>query len=116
MGGAVGTADSYNVNIAYNSISEAAATYLNINKAVLATTVTTSTATFPNGFATAPSPLPATSTTNFTFFVNGQLIEPAAVSSFTDNGNNTSTLVVNTTELGFSLSVTDEIVGIGKFA
>jgi len=116
-GGAVaGSADSYNVNVTYNGISEAAATYLNTNKTVLATTVTTSTATFPNGFATAPTPLPATSVTNFTFFVNGQLIEPAAISSFIDNGNNTSTLIVNTTELGFSLSSTDEVVGIGKFA
>ena len=116
MGGAVGTADSYNVNVTYNGISEAAATYLNTNKTVLATTVTTSTATFPNGFATAPTPLPATSVINFTFFVNGQLIEPAAISGFTNNGNGTSTLTVNTTELGFSLSATDEVVGIGKFA
>jgi len=116
MGGAVGTADSYNVNVTYNGISEAAATYLNTNKTVLATTVTTSTATFPNGFLTAPTPLPATSATNFTFFVNGQLIELAAISSFIDNGNGTSTLIVNTTELGYSLSATDEVVGIGKFA
>jgi hypothetical protein len=116
-GGAVaGSADSYNVNVTYNGISEAAATYLNTNKTVLATTVTTSTATFPNGFAIAPTPLPATSVINFTFFVNGQLIEPAAVSGFTDNGNGTSTLTVNTTALGFSLSATDEVVGIGKFA
>jgi hypothetical protein len=116
MGSVAGTADSYNVNVTYNGISQAAATYLNTNKTVLATTVTTSTATFPNGFATAPTPLPATSATNFTFFVNGQLIEPAAISSFIDNGNGTSTLVVNTTELGYSLSATDEVVGIGKFA
>jgi hypothetical protein len=116
MGAAVGAADSYNTNVTYNGISEAAATYLNTNKTVLATTVTTSTATFPNGFLTAPTPLPATSATNFTFFVNGQLIELAAISSFTDNGNGTSTLIVNTTELGFSLSSTDEVVGIGKFA
>ena len=116
MGAAIGTADSYNVNVTYNGISEAAAAYLNTNKTVLATTVTTSTATFPNGFATAPTPLPATSATNFTFFVNGQLIEPAAISNFIDNGNGTSTLIVNTTELGYSLSATDEVVGIGKFA
>jgi len=119
MGAAIGTVDSYNVNLTTEGgggISTEVATYLNINKTVLATTVTTSTATFPNGFATAPIPLPATSAINFTFFVNGQLIEPTAITSFIDNGNNTSTLVVNTTELGFSLSATDEIVGIGKFA
>ena len=118
MGAAVGAADSYNVNITTSGggVSNEVATYLNTNKTVLATTVTTSTATFPNGFLTAPSPLPATSATNFTFFINGQLVEPAAISSFTNNGNGTSTLIVNTTELGFSLSTTDEVVGIGKFA
>jgi hypothetical protein len=120
MGAAVGVADSYNVNITNTNISGVSndiVTYLNTNKTVLATTVTTSTATFPNGTLTAPSPLPAISVANFTFFVNGQLIEPAAISGFTDNGNGTSTLTVNTTELGFSLSSTnDEVVGIGKFA
>ncbi len=113
MGATVGVADSYNVNV---SVDNSIVTYLNTNKTVLATTVTTSTAIFPNGFLSAPTSLPSTSATNFTFFVNGQLIEPAAVSSFTDNGNGTSTLVVNTTALGFSLSASDEVVGIGKFA
>jgi hypothetical protein len=118
MGAAVGVADSYNVNITntYNGISEAAANYLNTNKTVLATTVTTRVVTFPKEFAKAPSPLPITSVINFTFFVNGQLIEPAAISSFIDNGDGTSTLTIDVAELGFSLSATDEVVGIGKFA
>jgi hypothetical protein len=112
--------DSYNVNITTGEggggISTEVATYLNTNKSILSTIITSTTSTFPLGFATAPSPLPATSVNNFTFFVNGQLIEPAAIISFIDNGNNTSTLTVDTTELGFSLNDTDEIVAIGKFA
>jgi hypothetical protein len=115
MGSVAGTADSYNVNVTYNGISEAAAAYLNTNKTSTATSITPSTAIFPNGFATAPTPLPATSVINFTFFVNGQLIEASAISNLNDNGDGTSTLIVNTAQLGFPLSSTDEIVGIGKF-
>jgi hypothetical protein len=91
---------------------------MNSNIELLATqgTITTNTATFPMGWATAPTPLPTTSIANFIFFVNGQLIEPAALTSFVNNGNGTSTLTVNTTELGYSLNSTDEVVSIGKFA
>ena len=122
MGGAVGTADSYNVNVTnnntYTGISTAAGTYLNLNVELLSTqaSTTANTATFPMGWATAPAPLPATSISNFIFFINGQLIEPAALTSFVNNGNGTSTLTVNTTELGYSLNTTDEVVSIGKFA
>ena len=120
MGGAVGVADSYNVNVTniYTGISNLVGFYLNNNQELLATqtSTTANTAIFPKGFAVAPSPLPATSISNFTFFVNGQLIEPAALVSFIDGGTGTSTLTVNTTELGYSLNTTDEIVAIGKFA
>jgi hypothetical protein len=121
--GATSVADSYNVNITTTTgggggtVDPAILTYLNTNKNVLATVITVpNIATFPNSFLTAPTGLSATSIANFTFFINGQLIEPAALTSFVDNGNGTSTLTVNTTELGFSLSATDEIVAIGKFA
>jgi hypothetical protein len=120
MGGAVSVADSYNVNVTNNyiGISNAAGLYMNSNIELLATqgTISSNTATFPMGWATAPTPLPTTSISNFIFFVNGQLIEPAALISFVNNGNGTSTLTVNTTELGYSLNSTDEVVGIGKFA
>jgi len=120
MGGAVGVADAYNVNITntYTGLSSVVGTYLNTNIELLCTqaSTTTNTAIFPKGFLAAPTPLPATSINNFVFFVNGQLIEPAALISFVDNGNGTSTLTVNTAQLGFNFRVTDEIVGIGKFA
>jgi hypothetical protein len=48
------------------------------------------------------------------FFVNGQLIEKSAIVSFTVTSN-TSSLVINSTALGFSFISTDEIIGIGKF-
>lgn len=92
-------------------------TYLNTNIAKLATTVTApNTATFnPATFLSAPGALPATSVSNFQFFINGQYVEPAAVSSFVNNGNGTCTLTVDVAQLGFTLISTDEIVAIGKF-
>ena len=115
MGNAVGVVDSYNINTTSNSVDPLILVYLNTNKSVASSTVTTNTAIFPNDFLTAPSGLPATSINNFSFFVNGQLIEPAALISFIDNGDGTSTVSVDTTELGFTFEATDEIVAIGKF-
>jgi len=120
MGGASIGVDAYNVNITNNyvGISTAAGLYMNSNIELLATqaTITSNTATFPMGWATAPPPLPTTSIANFIFFVNGQLIEPAALVSFVNNGNGTSTLTIDVAQLGYSLNITDEVVGIGKFA
>lgn len=90
--------------------------YLNTSKAIQASTVIApNKATFNGSFLTAPSGLPATSATSFSYYVNGQLIEPNAITTFVDNGNGTCTLTVNTTNLGFTLQSKDEIVAIGKF-
>tara|TARA_R110000868_G_scaffold75600_1_gene217942 strand:+ start:2087 stop:3283 length:1197 start_codon:yes stop_codon:yes gene_type:complete len=90
--------------------------YLGTNKALEANPTNTDTVVFAAAtFLTAPSGLPATSKTSFTYFVNGQLVEPTAVTSFADNGNGTCTLVVDVAQLGFTLALTDEIVAIGKF-
>jgi hypothetical protein len=110
--------DSQNVtNIINNNtvIDPAALIYLNVNKAVTATTVASNTAIFNASFYVAPSSLPDTNKNSFTYFVNGQLIEPAAITTFVDNNNGTCTLTINTTELGFTLVNTDEVVAIGKF-
>jgi hypothetical protein len=110
--------DSQNITNITNTtnINVDALTYLNTNKAVVASTVTSNTAVFAAAFYAAPSGLPSTSKTSFTYFVNGQLIEPAAITTFVDNNNGTCTLTINTTELGFTLVGTDEVVAIGKFA
>ena len=102
-------------NPVFGALDPAISTYLNTNASVLATSVTTDTATFPAGFLTAPTGIPTTSAANFQFFVNGQLVEPAAITSFVDNGNSTTTLTIDTGELGFTLVGSDEIVGVGKF-
>ena len=91
--------------------------YLNTNKAVLASTVTAATAIFTAAFLASPTTsLPDTNVNSFKFFVNGQLIEPAGIIIFVDNGNGTCTLSIDPTEVGFSLQSNWEIIAIGKFA
>jgi hypothetical protein len=111
--------DSPNIvnNITQGGVDTNTLIYLNTSKAIQAATVTPpSTAVFEGSFLAAPTGLPATSVTSFSYYVNGQLIEPNAITSFTDNGNGTCDLIVNTTNLGFTLQSNDEIVAIGKFA
>ena len=91
--------------------------YLNTNIAKESTSVTpTATATFAAAFLAAPAGLPTTSATNFIFFINGQYVEPSALTSFVDNGNGTCTVVFDVGDLGFTLVSSDEVVAIGKFA
>jgi hypothetical protein len=117
--GAASFADSYNMNVTTQQsvdIDAAVLTYLNTNKTLYATTITLNTATFTGTFILAPSPLPATSAANFTFFVNGQLVDSNSIVSFIDNGNGTCTLTVNTTNLQYSFETDDQIIAVGKFA
>jgi hypothetical protein len=110
--------DSPNItNITQGGVDTATLIYLNTSKALQATTVTpTDTAVFTGSFLTSPTGLPVTNAASFSYYVNGQLVEPNAITSFIDNGNGTCTLTLNTTELGFTLQSSDEVVAIGKFA
>jgi hypothetical protein len=116
--GSVGFADSYNVNITNTTDTSAiVADYLATSIPKYATTgsTTANTATFVGSFKVAPTPLPPTSATNFTFFVNGQYVDANSITSFVDNGNGTCTLTVNTTNLQYTFVTNDQIVSIGKF-
>lgn len=100
-----------------NSLSTdpALVAYLYAAKSLTATTITVpDTVYFTGTFLTAPSSLPATSVLNFTFFINGQYVEPTAIISFTQSAG-ICTLIVDTAQLGFTLALTDEIVAVGKF-
>ena len=94
--------------------SAEALTYINTNKQLTGTVITTTTVSFASGWLLAPAGLSATSINNFVFFVNGQLIERSAIVSFTESSG-TSTLIINPSNLGFSLQAGDEVIGIGKF-
>lgn len=104
-------------NINYNiyNFDQTLANYLDTNKTVQGVYVSPTTVLFANAWLTAPSPLPATSLDNFTFFVNGMYVEPSSIVSFTTDGINSS-LVVDVNALGYSFDQTDVIIGSGKFA
>jgi hypothetical protein len=89
--------------------------YLNSQKEVTGTFTSSDTVIFGLGWAVPPSGAPGLTSENFTFFVNGQFVEPAAISSFVNNATY-STLTLNTTALGYTLEPDDVIVGVGKFA
>ncbi len=118
MGGA-SISDSYNMNITNITagVSNDVATYLasSSTKYAVPISITPNVASFNASFLTAPSPLPATSVANFTFFANGQLVDSNSVVSFTDNGDGTCTLNVNVNTLGYSFETDDQIIAIGKF-
>lgn len=101
-----------------SSLTAGDLTYLNTNKPLLANTVTApNTATFTGASILQPSAestLPPTTASQFVVYINGQYVEPAAFSISEGGGN--VTITFNTTELGYSVSSTDEIVAIGKFS
>lgn len=105
-----------NITQVQTSVSSTVTDYLNTNKEKTATSISVpDTATFTANFLSAPTPLPTTSIDNFLFFVNGQLVEKTAVISFTNPSLNVCQLVVDVAELGYTLSLTDEVLAIGKF-
>ena len=111
------TAPQYRVNAITQTIDDMTLTYLNTNQAIENPSITVpDTVVFSGDFLAAPSGLPSTSVSSFTFFVNGTYLEPSAILSFTNNSAGACTLIVDTAQLGFTLATTDEIVAIGKFA
>ena len=91
-----------------------ALTYINTNSQLTGTVLNSTTVSFNSGWIQAPSSLSTTSIDNFIFYANGVLIERTSITSFTTTGTE-STLTINPANLGYSLSVADEIIGIGKF-
>jgi hypothetical protein len=88
--------------------------YINSNLQLTGTVLNSSAVSFASGWTSAPTSLPTTSVDNFIFYVNGVLLERSAIISFTQSSG-VSSLVVNTTNLGYSLDTMDEVIGIGKF-
>lgn len=88
--------------------------YLNTSKQLTGTVVSNTEVEFGSSWMQAPSSLPITSIDNFIFFVNGVLLEKSAIVSF-NQVNGKSVLTINESLLGYSLSSSDEVVGVGKF-
>jgi hypothetical protein len=96
------------------SVDPSVFTYLVANYQKTGTVTNSTTVTFNIGWLNPPSGIPVPDVNSFTFFCNGSLIEKSAITSFTQSAG-VSTLVVDTSLLGYSLAVTDEVIGIGKF-
>lgn len=106
------------MNVVYNitsGVDQGTISYLLTNKQLIASSVTSNTATFTGSWKVAPSGLPSTGPSNFTFFVNGNFVESTAVTNFQDLGGNTCRLTLNTTALGYELDSNDIVLAIGKF-
>ncbi len=102
----------------YSGLTPQDLAYISANVTKIASTVTTSTATFSNSSFLEPSSgsqLPPTSVSNFTFFVNGVNLPSGSIGGFGTDGGGNLILTVNTANLGYTLVSTDEVVAVGKF-
>ena len=89
--------------------------YINTNKPLQADIINVpDTFIFTSASILQPtSYLPATTVSNFQFFVNGQKV-PSSLASFNSYSGGIS-ITFNTSSLGYSLETDDEIIAIGKF-
>jgi hypothetical protein len=108
-------ADSINNLITLGGVDTGTLQYLILNMQIVGSYVNPTEAIFGKGWAVAPTSLPENNIDNFTFFVNGQHIEKTAITTWRDNANGTSTLIINPSVLKFSFDPTDLIIAIGKF-
>ena len=104
-------------NITTGGASNGDLEYINTNITKIADSITVpNTATFTNSSVLQPpagSSLPPTTVSNFVFYINGQYVPSSAISLSESGGNVVATF--NTSFIGYSLNLTDEIVAIGKF-
>ena len=73
-----------------------------------------STSSFNAITASAPTSITPTSENDFMFFINGMLIENDALEIVQKTSTNLE-LRLNTSELGYTISSDDEVIGFGKF-
>lgn len=112
---AVQAADSTNIVIQnFTGVPLDAISYITTNIQKIGTVINQSTVTFDSTWIQAPAGLPQTNPDDFTFFANGVLIEKQAIISFTQT-DTLSILVIDETQLMYSLENNDVIMGIGKF-
>jgi hypothetical protein len=102
------------IQVSNGGVNPEILSYLNSQKEVTGTFISSNTVNFGLPWAIPPSGAPGLTSENFTFFINGQFVEPAAITSFVNNMTY-STLTLNVAQLGYSIEATDIIVGVGKF-
>ena len=105
-----------NVSIFNDSIANADLYYLSTSNIFTSSLNTLNVATFVSRSIIQPasgSSLPPTSINNFTFYINGQYVPPT-VTTLNVTGSNIN-INFNTSSLGYTLEIDDEVVGIGKW-
>ena len=114
IGGGINVTNS-TINIDSGAVGDL--TYLNTNITKIANTITVpNTAVFTGAALLQPpvgSSLPPTDKNNFVFYINGQNINVNYVTLVEAGGN--VTITFDTTSIGYSLDLTDEVIAIGKF-
>lgn len=108
-------ADSINNLITLGGVDTGTLQYLALTSQIVGSYVNATEVIFGKGWAVAPTSLPNNNINNFSFFVNGQHLERTAITTWQDNGNGTSTLIVDPNILKFSFDSTDLFIAIGKF-
>jgi len=76
--------------------------------------INSTTSSFNAITASAPSNLSTTNENDFMFFINGMLVENNALTINQKTSTNLE-LRLDSSELGYTLEVSDEIIGFGKF-
>jgi hypothetical protein len=116
-GGTSVVESTYNITVTLGNVQQSDLEYLTLNKSLKADIITTNTATFNNTRIVQPvvtSTLPPTTVDMFSFFINGVYVSRTAITSLSQVGSNV-VLTVDPNILGYTLSSTDEVMGIGKF-
>lgn len=106
---------SDSANIVNSIIGRPVINYLSANYSRIGTYVSPTTFNFTGTFMLAPFGFPDNNIDNFTFIINSTYIDKTGIVSFVDNGNNTCTVVFNSSVAGYTLSPDDTIIAIGKF-
>lgn len=97
------------------SLTNVVAQYLALNISKTSDNISGATAIFYDTYiAQAPYPLVATTKDNFIFSINGQVVPPATITTFSQVGS-TVEITFDVTALGYSLSASDKVVVTGKF-
>jgi len=100
------------------SVSTEVITFLNTNVTVNADTITALYADFNNvQILSSPSAtIPAPDKYSFAYFINGQYVTPAVISSIVNQTSSTVRVTFDTSILGYTLESTDVITVSGKFS
>jgi len=100
----------------YQELSPSDLLYINTKKQLQADIIYSASAIFTGASILQPtSLLPATTTSNFEFYINGQNV-PSSYAAIDNSYSGGVKFDFNTGSIGYALESDDEVIAIGKFA